>query len=246
MRTTIPDVVGEMDRLLDQQLEEDDPRGYFTCVYRAVTLRIGHGVVSGEFDDAERMERFDVLFAGMYLDAVDAHAADRPLSASWRAALDAPVRWRVALQHLLVGMNAHINLDLGVAAVRAQGDAPIADLHADFERLNDILASMVDLVQAALGTVSPWTAYVDRLAGVRDECLATWSIGVARGGAWRLAERLAAAPPASHDLLIAARDRKVAVLGSRLITPSLPVRLAAAAAYLRETRDLRKVVDAIG
>jgi hypothetical protein len=234
-----------MDHLLDRQLDQNDPRGYFTCVYRAVTVRILEGIAAGEFVDATRMERFDVLFAGYFLDACRDHAAGRPVSASWQVALDAPSRWRVALQHLLAGMNAHINLDLGVAAARTQGDAPVEELRDDFERLNDILAAMVDRMQTALGAVSPWSSIVDRLAGSRDEWLACWSIERARQGAWELAERLTASP-AEQGRIIELRDRKVAFIGSRILTPSLPVRTVAAVASLREHNDLRRVVDALG
>ena len=84
---TIDDALGALDRLLDRAAEENDPIGYFTAVYRAVTARIRDGVRAGEFDDAERMERFDVVFAQAFLDAAEDHRARRPTSRSWRVAL---------------------------------------------------------------------------------------------------------------------------------------------------------------
>ena len=80
---------------------------------------------AGAFDDADRMERLDTLFADRYLDAVAARSAGRPATASWELTFAAAQRWRpLVLQHLLVGINAHINLDLGIAAarLREQGD----------------------------------------------------------------------------------------------------------------------------
>jgi hypothetical protein len=243
-RETIDDVVHGMDLVLDRYLEDDDPRGYFACVYRAVTVRILEGVNAGEFDDGPRMVRFDVLFAGYYLDAVAAQAAGRPVAASWQAALDPPRHFRVALQHLLAGMNAHINLDLGVATARAAEGDELEALRGDFARLNDVLASMVDRMQAALREVSPWSGWVDDLAGQKDEWLACWSIERARDGAWELAERLVARPDEATRT-IELRDRKAALIGRRILTPSLPVRTAVALASLRERKELRRVVDVL-
>ena len=242
---TIDDALSVMDRLLDRAMEENDPVGYFTSVYRTVTARIRDGVRAGEFDDDERMERFDVLFASAFLDAAEAHAAGRPTSRSWRVALTAPSRSTLVLQHVLVGMNAHINLDLGVAAARTQQGVEVAGLHDDFERLNDVLAKMVDRMQDALARVSPWTDLMDRVCGGLDEELAGWSIGRARHHAWELAEELSRRS-SDHDRIVDDRDRLVALLGGRVVHPVLlSTRIAVAAAARLERPSVRTVAEAL-
>jgi hypothetical protein len=242
---TIDDALRAMDRLLDRAVEENDPVGYFTAVYRAVTARVRDGVRAGEFDDDERMERFDVLFAGAFLDAADAHRAGRPTSRSWRVALTAPRRSVLVLQHVLVGMNAHINLDLGVAAARTQEGTDVAALRGDFERLNDVLAAMVDRMQDALARVSPWTDLMDRVCGGLDEELAGWSVGRARRHAWELAEQLAR-PGAEQARIVDDRDRLVALLGGRVVHPVLlSTRLAVAAAARLERPSVGTVAEAL-
>ena len=47
------------------------------------------------------------------------------------------------MQHLLMGMNAHINLDLGIAASEVAGGNSIHDLKSDFMKVNDILAGLL-------------------------------------------------------------------------------------------------------
>ncbi len=242
---TIDDALAAMDRLLDRAIEDDAPIGYFTAVYRAVTARIRDGVRAGEFDDNERMERFDVLFAGYFLDAAADHRAGRPTSRSWRVALTAPRRSVLVLQHVLVGMNAHINLDLGVAAARTQDGADVAELRDDFERLNDVLAEMVDRMQEALARVSRWTDLMDRVCGGLDEELAGWSIGRARHHAWELAEELSR-EGADQDRLVEDRDRLVAVLGGRVLHPVLlSTRIAVGAAARLERPDVGAVAEAL-
>jgi pyrroline-5-carboxylate reductase len=82
----------------------------------------------------------------------------------------------LVLQHLLLGMNAHINLDLPIAAVAAGGDQ-LATLRRDYDHLNVILTRMIDRMQAAVNAVSPEMAWLDRLGGGLDELLG--SVGIA-------------------------------------------------------------------
>ena len=50
----------------------------------------------------------------------------------------------------MIGMNAHINLDLGIAAATvAPTPAELEALHADFNRINDVLARLVRIVEDA-------------------------------------------------------------------------------------------------
>lgn len=237
---TIDDAVAAMDRLLDRSLAANDPRGFFTCVYRAVTVRVRDGIRAGEFDDGERMERFDVEFARLYLDAVRDHGLGRPVPASWAVTFEAPARGTLALQHLLAGMNAHINLDLGLAAATVQQGRPIADLRDDFERISDVLAVMVDRMQDGLARTSPWTALADRVGCRFDECLSAWSISYARRRAWDFAELLAGAGD-GHGPLVEEQDRRVARIGEQLLHPGMPLRWVVAAAAARERRAMREM-----
>ena len=54
------------------------------------------------------------------------------------------------LQHVLVGMNAHINYDLPLAVIAAANGDKIADLEQDFNAINDILADLLDPVQTVI------------------------------------------------------------------------------------------------
>ena len=241
---TIDDAITRMDLVLDRCMDENDPRGFFGCVYRAVTVRVRDGIRAGEFDDCERMERFDVAFARLYLDAYDAWRGGRPVAASWRVTFDAPSQGLLALQHLLAGMNAHINLDLGVAAARTQRGTEVAALRDDFERLNDVLAEMVDRMQDALFLASPWATRADRWAGRLDETLSSWSIEHARSRAWAFAEELSA-PGADAERLAEARDQRIARLGSRILRPGIPARWAVGYAGRREKAQVRAVAEAL-
>jgi len=244
---TIDAAISAMDVEIDRCLDGGDVGGYFTTVYRAVTARVRDGIDAGEFADCEQMERFDVLFARRYLDARDNwRNNDGTVPASWRLAFEvAETRPCLATQHLLLGINAHINLDLGVAAAAATPPGEIEALRDDFETINDVLAELVDRMQVSLATVSPWTRYVD-MAGLRlDEALVTFSLRRARADAWEFAERLSTASPQDRRRLETLRDADVAALGARIARPGRPLRWLVTAARRRERDDLAGMVVAL-
>src|SRR6185312_9991990 len=113
------------------------------------------GIVNGEFSNGESLEKLDVMFANRYFDALEKWQQNKPVSKSWEAAFkNASKPSRLVLQHLLLGMNAHINLDLGIATVEVSGGDPDS-LRNDFSSINTILASLTYGVIAKLNLISP-------------------------------------------------------------------------------------------
>ncbi len=240
--------IAAMDGEVDRCLDCGDAGGYFAIVYRAVTERVRDGITAGEFADCEQMERFDVLFARRYLDAqTNWRSGSGSVPDSWRLAFDTAENQRcLVTQHLLLGINAHINLDLGIAAAAAVPPGDVEALRDDFETINDVLAELVDRMQASLAHVSPWTRYVD-IAGLRfDEALVTFSLRRARADAWDFATALSCAGPAERQQLEAQRDAEVAALGARIARPGRPLRWVVNAAQRRERHDLHEVIAGLG
>jgi hypothetical protein len=164
------------------------------------------------------MERLDVLFAMRYFEAYDAYRQGLSPTQSWQIALhQLENKQLILLQHLLLGINAHINLDLGIAAVQTVDQQPLEMLRADFDAINRILAELVDEVKANLSAVSPVFGYLMPLARQLDEKLVNFSIEVARQGAWRFACKLYANP--EPDSCILERDQQVAKLAQAMVKP---------------------------
>lgn len=113
--STIDEVIASLDRIIEWSKRTKSRCGYFAALYRKVTCNVRDGIASGYFDDGERMERLDVIFANRYLEAFEAYHSGQSTTQSWILAFDTTQRWSpIVLQHLMVGMNAHINLDLGL------------------------------------------------------------------------------------------------------------------------------------
>lgn len=202
----IDGIVAALDRIIEVERRRGSRRGYFPCMYRATTLRVARGLAEGRFEDPDRMERLDVVFAGYYLRAWRHDGVGLPCSGAWtqafRAARDPSL---MILQHLLLGMNAHINLDLAQATVDVGGDQ-LDGLRADFDAINTILQDQLDQVQEALNRHSPALERLDRAGGRLDEQVFHFSLCRARDAAWAQARLVAALPPAARPTACAALD----------------------------------------
>lgn len=242
-RESIGDVLAALDEVIDRARETADRRGLFAVLYRRVTAKVADALTAGFFDDAERMERLDVLFAQRYLQAERAYSRGREPTRSWRVAFDAGRRWRpILLQHLLLGVNAHINLDLGIAAARCVPRAELPGLRADYDRINLLLAAAMSELQVGIAAVSPWVGLLDRIGGRTDDEIIRFSIERARSCAWHFAERLAEIPEYQRGAPIAAQDRFVATLADRILDPGLPLAAGLLVIRARESDDVPAVL----
>lgn len=178
---TLDEVVARLTAIVEHSSKTHSRLGYFAALYRLVTLKVQAGIAAEHFQDGVRMEQFDVIFANRYLAAYEAYQQGQPVSACWRVAFEAAEAWPpIILQQLLLGMNAHINLDLGIAAATVAPGAALSGLQHDFNKINALLAGLVTYVQAEIGSVSPWCWLLDHLGGRTDEALVNFSIDLAR------------------------------------------------------------------
>ncbi|MFT5890144.1 MAG: hypothetical protein ACI9Y7_000233 [Dokdonia sp.] len=184
--TTIDEVIAILGDIITTEIADNSNLAFFPILYKKVTERIKEGIAQKEFDDNPRMERLDVIFANRYLAAYFTYKEGNKPSISWENAFEAAKNQKLLiLQHLLLGINAHINLDLGIAVsetVGSQGD--LQNIHDDFNKINAILASMVDGVQQKIGRVSPFFHLLDKVADGKEDLIATFSINIARDEAW--------------------------------------------------------------
>jgi len=219
---TIDEVISELEIIIAESEQKNDPAGYFAALYQKVTIRVKDGIASGYFDDGPRMEQLDVAFAKRYLDAWFSFQKGENTTLSWHKAFELTTRYKpIVLQHLLIGINAHINLDLGIAAAQIAEGENIADLKNDFNRINEILSALVQEVEEDLSAVWPTLKYILKHSGKIDDFLVNFSMKLARDGAWKFATQLSAAPESQIQSLIQIRDRKVAAKASIITKPGM-------------------------
>ncbi|WP_298313170.1 DUF5995 family protein [uncultured Aquimarina sp.] len=217
---TIDEVITSLDDIILKSQTDNDPLGYFAALYRRVTLKVKEGIENDFFDDGPRMEKLDVIFASRYLDAYFDYQEDKRITNSWKIAFEVSKDyWPIVLQHLLVGINAHINLDLGIAAAEVSRGKNIQDLKGDFDKINRILSSLVIEVENDLANIWPTLKKILKLTSKVDNFLVDFSMELARDGAWKFAKELAAIPNEQLEVLIEQRDQKVAEKASIITNP---------------------------
>ena len=112
-------------------LPRDSGLREFLATYQRTTAAVGTAILDGVFEDPDWVEEWDVAFARLYLDALDAQvnageASGVAVPRPWRLAFDAPADLP-ALRQVLLGINAHVNYDLPQALLAVITDEDFAD-----------------------------------------------------------------------------------------------------------------------
>lgn len=246
--TTIDEVITQLDEIIARAMLERSRLGFFAVLYRTVTAAVKEGIAAGRFENGPRMERLDVVFANRYLEAYHVHRCGGIPMQSWQAAFAAGTSRRaVILQHLLLGMNAHINLDLAIAAADVCPGASIAGLEHDFNEINAVLAYLETGVQEEVCKLSPWIDRLNRIDPRVGRVVANFSIDKARACSWAVAQRLAYLEGPERDATITAIDAEIAMLARLIERPvGVVINMNLVLVRLRETWDPCKVMRGLG
>lgn len=242
----IDEVVAIMDDILHTAMTEESRLGYFAALYRTVTIVVRDECNMGLFEDNERMRRLDTIFANRYFAAYDNYVKQIGMpSDSWTASFEVCQDDKLLiLQHLLLGMHAHIALDLGIATAEIADGHLSESLKRDFYRLNHILTTLIDVVQKEIAEASPLIRYLDKWAWRADETIVSYSIDVARDDALNFAEHLINLPKSQWDGAIRKRDNAVANISRRVICyTGFPFSLVIWLINLRENKNPRTVTE---
>lgn len=241
--TTIDEVLSQLEKIIADAQASKDRTGYFAALYHKVTSGVKEGIAKGDFQNGPRMERLDVIFANRYLQALDQWRNGQPLTDSWKIAFDATKESSLlVLQHLLLGINAHINLDLGIAAVETINNEPIEDIHTDFDAINTIIGSLTYQVIHEIDRMSPLLSLIGLQANNTDSFLIQFSIGNARDGAWCFAQELSTKKGDDYSNYINARDKDIATLGKTLADTTGFLAFTLGIIHLFEWKDPRRII----
>ena len=242
--TAVDELIKRLQSVVDQAQHDGSRIGYFASLYTRITIAVRRAITAGAFDDGAAVVQLDLAFARRYLTALDCYRrGDAAISPPWAVALGATDRRDLSIvQHMALALNAHLNFDLGMAAFEALGAHDLWDAHGDFERVNDVLESVVAEVEKEIALVSP----ILRVVGGLSPALATWLIDFglveARALAWQFAGTLAGArDDAARAALVDRRAHEVASLCSAIKQDRLrnvSFRLIASV----EEKDVRRVI----
>ena len=138
-------VIAALNVIIADSIKTKSRAGYFATLYLKVTTSVKDGIIKNQFQNGPRMEQLDVTFANRYLEAYYQWQNKITPTASWQLAFKETEKSSVLiLVQLLLGMSAHINLDLGIATAQTQtaNGGPLEDIHNDYDTMNTIIGSL--------------------------------------------------------------------------------------------------------
>jgi len=110
-------------------------------------------VQEGYYDDGNAMANLIVVFASRYIAAIDTYYNGSTPSPPWQQAFNFGATNRSsAYDDVMLGINAHINYDLGIAVYTSGYGDEWWDRKTDYDRINDLLANITDPSLCDMGT----------------------------------------------------------------------------------------------
>jgi len=203
----IDGVIARMSALAQELRGTGDARLAFHNTYLRTTQAVAAALRDGFFADTDWVDRWDVAFAQLYLDALEAGQRGEPVPAPWAVAFGAaksqpglePVR------HVLLGMNAHINYDLPQALLAVISDGEFSDpavraaREADHRRIDEVLSARVGAEDAEMQGPGPAKTWRDAVMQLLNRMATRRFLREARAKVWANAVELNLARRAGPD-----------------------------------------------
>jgi hypothetical protein len=174
------DVIKKMEQTAQQWESQQDPRAIFLRCYSMMSANMLQALEDNRFQNTEWVATLLHRFADYYFDALACFDCGEEVPAVWQHVHQLSTGKKLhVLQHLLLGVNAHINYDL----VLTLNDVLKKDWqklspeerqsrYQDHVRVNTIIAETIDKVQdEVVEQYNPRMDLVDQLMGRLDEKL---------------------------------------------------------------------------
>lgn len=222
--TSIEEVIVHLDEIIVWSKKIKSPIGYFASTYRSMTVAVLEGVKNKKFEDGKRMVTLDLAFANRYFEAWENYQNGKKCTNAWFTAFEAAKnKDLLIMQHILLGINAHINLDLGVSAASIMPYRKINTLKNDFNTINDVIASINQNVQDALNKICYPIELVDKISNGKDNVVLDFAISKARQTSWASAFILSNANLFIKPSLINMIDNAATLIAKNIIiSPKTP------------------------
>ena len=189
--------------LADEWETRQDRRAIFLRCYGMMTANMMTAVAANRFEDQVWVDQLVHRFADYYFDALACFDCGERVPMVWQYVHEAAAEKRLhVIQHLLLGVNAHINYDLVLTLVELlEADWDNMSIYdrqrryQDHQMVNTIIAETIDEVQdEVVEKYSPAMDLVDKLMGRLDEKLLVSMISNWREGVWEDAMKMLSHP----------------------------------------------------
>lgn len=169
---SVPEIIRSFEWLENYFFVQKDLRGIFTTAYLQITRSIAEAIKTGTFVNNSWTENYLICFANLYRKALLRYELDNSdfVPKSWQIAFDlAKHRQGLVIQHLLLGINAHINHDLAIALFEIKIMLERDQKYSDHTKVNLILEKATeDLKHGVAEKYAPILKRLDRGFGTID------------------------------------------------------------------------------
>ena len=195
--------VVERMRMQAQQWESaGDRRAIFLYCYAMMTENMLEAIDATRFQDGPWVSQLLHRFADYYFDALVCYdCGDEKVPEAWRQVHEASLHQSLhVLQHLLLGVNAHINYDLVLTLYEvlhpewhSLSEEGRRKRRSDHRMVNQVIAETIDRVQdEVVERYDPIMDIIDRLLGRLDERFLSTLISSWREEVWDNAQAMLA------------------------------------------------------
>lgn len=202
------EIVPTLDRYVSLLRERNDPAGYFAAVYRLTAAAIGAAIDREEFQDNHRMAAINVHFFHRYQDALEAYLRGEEMTHCWKACFEHNGDEPITKQHLLLGMNAHINLDLPIAVSMVCPGKSVFEFRDDFLHINRIFQDLYQKILRGMAGVWPPQRLLHYFTVGYNVTILDRQMRKVRERAWLNAIKLAMLPDHRLEDAVKALDRQ--------------------------------------
>ena len=165
---------------------------------------------------------------------------------SWQTAFYATTSDKLTvLQHLLLGINAHINLDLGIAAAKISTPETIGQLYNDFNRVNDVIGTLFGAVQSSLAKIAFPVFFIKKINPKKTGAVLNFSISKARQTAWANALLISEIGEQGENQVIETTDTIVYKVAQGIQSPGRLTGTLLRWILWTESKDIAKNIDCL-
>lgn len=225
--TEHPDILLRMQQQTRQWIAAGDKRAIFLECYGLMTANMLSAIAAGRFYDNLWARQLLMRFADYYFAALERYnQREATCAAVWEHTHQCACgRELHVLQHLLLGINAHINYDLVLSLVdqlepewNHLSQADQLHRYEDHCRVNEIIAATIDTVQdQVVARYDPRMDLLDRWLGRLDERLLSRLISSWRQEVWEQAIHFLNTAPGQREALRQALETSVMQRAHRML-----------------------------
>ena len=244
LAANIPEVIAQQDAIINWSKTNECRSGYFCVLYRRMTLTVELAIKNKQFDDGSRMEKLIINFANFYLQAWAGYVGKSTVNIAWQQVFNAAEKNNLAvLQHLVLGINTHINLDLAKAAVQTCPGESIYALQKDFEKINNIIEALVQQMQSCLEQIWWPLKMLTDITNNQHKAVLNFSIRNARKASWANAVALAMIDGPAHNNHIIAMEKMVMGISEKIINPGWMTSALLKPVVWMEPKEVHKIIE---